>query len=108
VPFEATLVRYPGPAARVAVPVPEEHAPPAAGPFGRTPVLAVVDGVGWATSAWRDRAGGWVLPVPARVRRGEDDGDVVTVEITVDAGRTGRWCGVRAPRRRSTTGRCDR
>ena len=89
-PFEATLVRYPGPAAWVVVPLPEEHAPPAAGPFGRTPVIATVDGVRWATSAWRDRDGGWMLPVPARVRRGKDDGDVVTVEVVVDGTRTAR------------------
>ncbi len=85
--FEATLVRYPGPAAWVVAPVPEEHAPPAAGAFGRTPVVATVDGVTWSTSVWRDRAGSWMLPVPARVRRGKDDGDVVVVELVVDGGR---------------------
>jgi hypothetical protein len=90
VPFEATLVRYPGPAAWVVVPVPEERAPPTAGPFGRTPVIATVDGTTWSTSAWRDRTGGWMLPVPARIRRGKDDGDVVSVEVVVDSRRAGR------------------
>lgn len=85
--FETTLVRLPGPTAWVFAPVPDEHAPPAAGAFGRAPVLATVDGVTWATSVWRDRSGRWMLPVPARVRRGKDDGDVVTAAIEVDGSR---------------------
>ncbi len=67
--------------------VPPEHAPDTAGPFGRVPVTATVDGRTWATSVWRDRGAGWLLPVPARVRRGKDDGDVVTVEVEVDPAR---------------------
>lgn len=87
--FEAILVRFPGPAAWVVVAVPEEHAPPAAGAFGRAPVVATVDGVRWSTSVWRDREGRWMLPVPARVRRGKDDGDAVTVALVPDAARAG-------------------
>jgi hypothetical protein len=82
--FETTLRRWPGPAAWVFAPVPEEHAPTFAGPFGRVPVTATVDGQSWQTSVWRDKSAGWLLPVPARVRRGKDDGDDVLVEITVD------------------------
>ncbi|SHH15873.1 DUF1905 domain-containing protein [Geodermatophilus nigrescens] len=83
-PFETTLVRSPGSGGWVFAPVPAEHAPDSAGPFGRVPVTATVDGSTWATSVWRDRRAGWLLAVPARVRRGKDDGDVVTVEVTVD------------------------
>jgi hypothetical protein len=32
-------------------------------------------------------AAGWLLPVPAKVRLGKDDGDVVTVAVEVDFSR---------------------
>ncbi len=86
-PFDATLVRWPGAASWVFAPVPPEHAPDTAGPFGRVPVTATVDGHTWSTSVWRDRAAGWLLPVPARVRRSKDDGDVVRVVVEVDTDR---------------------
>ncbi|MFC6285707.1 DUF1905 domain-containing protein [Nocardioides sp. GCM10027113] len=85
--FTATLVRWTGEAAWVFAPVPEEHAPEQAGPFGRVPVTAVVDGRSWSTSVWRDTKAGWLLPVPARIRGGKDDGDEVTVSIEVDPSR---------------------
>ncbi|MEO6713439.1 MAG: DUF1905 domain-containing protein [Mycobacteriales bacterium] len=85
--FESTLVRWPGAASWVFARVPDEHAPDTAGPFGRVPVTATVDGVTWSTSVWRDRAEGWLLPVPATIRRGKDDGDLVTVEVEVDGSR---------------------
>jgi Domain of unknown function (DUF1905) len=47
-------------------------------------VVATVDGHTWKTSVWRDKSAGWLLPVPSKVRRGKDDGDVVLVEIAVD------------------------
>lgn len=87
VPFDATLVRWPGAGGWVFVRVPDEDAPEAAGAFGRVPVTATVDGRTWATSVWRDRAAGWLLPVPARIRGGKDDGDAVVVEVAVDHGR---------------------
>ena len=86
--FDASLVRWPGAASWVFAPVPAEQAPDTAGPFGRVPVTATVDGRTWSTSVWQDRRAGWLLPVPARVRRGKDDGDVVTVDITVDHDRS--------------------
>jgi hypothetical protein len=87
VPFDATLVRWPGAASWVFAPVPAEHAPDRAGPFGRVPVTATVDGRTWSTSVWRDTRAGWLLAVPARIRGGKDDGDVVTVEVQVDGSR---------------------
>lgn len=84
--FEATLVRWSA-GGWVFAPVPPEHAPDTAGAFGRAPVIATVDGHAWATSVWRDRAAGWLLAVPARIRSGKDHGDVVTVSIEVDLGR---------------------
>ncbi len=85
--FDATLVRWPGAASWVFAPVPDEHAPDTAGPFGRVPVTATVDGRTWATSVWRDSRAGWLLPVPARIRGGKDAVDVVTAEVTVDTSR---------------------
>ena len=82
--FVAELWRSPGPAAWVFAPVPEEHAPEEAGPFGRTPVVATVDGRTWRTSAWRGKDGRWLLPVPAGIRAGKDDGDTVTVDLVID------------------------
>jgi hypothetical protein len=67
--------------------VPESSAPEITGRFGRVPLIATVDGKHWATSVWRDKAAGWPLPVPARIRGGKDDGDSVTVAITVDVAR---------------------
>ena len=87
VPFDATLVRWPGASSWVFAPVPDEHAPERAGAFGRVPVTATVDGRTWATSVWRDHKAGWLLPVPARIRGGKDDGDAVVVEVAVDHGR---------------------
>ncbi len=49
---------------------------------GAEPVCASVDGRAWNTSVWRDRRHGCVLAVPARLRRGRAEGDVVTVTLT--------------------------
>ncbi|MBM0224960.1 MULTISPECIES: DUF1905 domain-containing protein [Micromonospora] len=87
VAFEATLVRWPGPGGWVFAPVPDEYAPPTAGPFGRVPVTATVDARTWSTSVWRDRRAGWLLAVPARIRAGKDHGDVVSAAVEVDHAR---------------------
>ena len=82
--FKAELVRWAGPSGWTFVSVPEDlvHAEP--GPFGRVPVVATVDGTEWATSVWWDtRSDGWLLAVPARVRGGKDDGDVVDVAVDI-------------------------
>jgi hypothetical protein len=85
--FETRLVRWSGPNAWVFAPVPDEEAPETAGAFGRVPVRATVDGRAWATSVWRDSRAGWLLPVPARIRQGKDDGDTVLVTVEVDISR---------------------
>jgi hypothetical protein len=36
---------------------------------------------------WHGKDGKCLLPVPAKVRRGKDDGDMVTVEVAVDGSR---------------------
>jgi hypothetical protein len=81
VPFKAKLFRYPGPGGWTFAPVPDRHAPPVTEGWGRTPVLASVDGHTWETSVWRDKKYGTLLPVPKRVRGKKDDGDLVEIEL---------------------------
>jgi hypothetical protein len=79
--FRATLFRYPGPGGWTFARIPDEHAPPSTHAWGRTPVDATVDGRSWATSVWRDRAHGTLLPVPKRLLGEKKDGDVVAVTL---------------------------
>lgn len=79
--FGAKLFRYPGPGGWTFARIPDGHAPPPSHAWGRTPVLARVDGHAWETSVWRDKKHGTLLAVPKRVRGEKGDGDVVTVEL---------------------------
>jgi len=79
--FTATLFRVPGKGGWTFAPVPERHAPPARHAWGRTPVVATVDGHRWRTSVWRERSGRTLLPVPKAVRGKKGDGDRVTVRL---------------------------
>jgi len=81
VAFRAKLFRYPGPGGWTFARIPDKHAPPASHAWGRTPVRATVDGQSWATSVWRDRAHGTLLPVPRRLLGDKGDGDTVSVTI---------------------------
>lgn len=84
-PFTSRLVRYPGKGGWTFAPIPQKLAPPVTKPWGRTPVRAVVDGVSWTTSIWRDsKTNGALLAVPARARGHKKSGDTVSVEFTFD------------------------
>lgn len=84
-PFVATLIRYPGKGGWTFAPIPKTLAPPATRPWGRTPVRAVVDGVSWETSVWRDtKTDSVLLAVPVRIRGNKGAGHRVTVEFTFD------------------------
>ena len=84
-PFVSQLFRYPGKGGWTFAPIPKRLAPPATRPWGRTPVEAVVDGVAWSTSIWRDsKSDGALLAVPARIRGQKGHGDRVTVEFTFE------------------------
>jgi hypothetical protein len=85
-PFVSRLFRYPGKGGWTFAPIPKKLAPPATRPWGGgTPVHAVVDGVVWDASIWRDSKSDGVLPpVPARIRGRKGDGGSVTVEFTFD------------------------
>jgi len=84
-PFVSKLFRYPGKGGWTFAPVPKRLAPPVTRPWGRTPVEAVVDGVAWSTSVWRDsKTDRALLAIPARVRGRKGHGDDVTVEFTFE------------------------
>jgi hypothetical protein len=79
--FRGKLFRWSGPSAWHFVVVPERHAPLATHGWGRTPVVAVVDGHEWKTSVWRGKDGRTLLAVPKRVRGTKADGDGVAVKL---------------------------
>ena len=79
--FTATLFRVPGPGGWTFAVVPERHAPPVMHAWGRTPVVATVDGHRWRTSVWRERSGRTLLPVPKAARGTKGDGDRVRVAL---------------------------
>lgn len=79
--FSGRLFRYPGKGGWHFVPVPDRLAPPVTHGWGRTPVIATVDGRQWSTSVWRGKDGRTLLAVPATVRGPKGDGDRVKVEL---------------------------
>lgn len=91
--FVATLWRHGGPAAWHFVTVPEDLADAlralhgdAEGAFGQLPVTATIGATTWRTSLFYDtKAGSFLLPVKADVRRREraGDGDEVRVGLEV-------------------------
>ncbi len=54
--------------------------------WGMIPVAARIGDTDWTTSLW-PKDGRYIVPVKAAVRKAEgvDEGDVVTVRLTVDA-----------------------
>ncbi len=81
VTFASTLFRIPGKGGWTFATVPERHAPPVKHAWGRTPVVATVDGHRWRTSVWRERSGRTLLPVPKAARGAKGDGDRVSVRL---------------------------
>ena len=79
--FTAVLFRIPGKGGWTFAPVPERSAPPVQHAWGRTPVVATVDGVRWRTSVWREKSGRTLLPVPKSVRGEKGAGDRVKVRL---------------------------
>ena len=79
--FTTTLFRVPGKGGWTFATVPERHAPPVKHAWGRTPVVATVDGRRWRTSVWREKSGRTLLPVPQTIRGTKGDGDRVSVVL---------------------------
>ena len=80
--FTAKLFKWSGASAWHFVVVPEKHAPLVTHGWGRTPVLAVVDGQEWKTSVWKEKSGRTLLAVPKNIRGTKGDGDTVRVKLT--------------------------
>lgn len=106
--FEAKLFRYPGPGGWTFARIPERHAIPATHPWGRTPVVATVDGKRWSTSVWRDKKHGTLLPVPAKIRGAKEDGDTVRVTLEPRGAVAVQMKAPRKPSARSGTRRATR
>jgi Domain of unknown function (DUF1905) len=81
VEFTSELFRVPGKGGWTFAPVPERLAPPVTEGWGRTPVVATVDGREWRTSVWRDRSGRTLLPVPKAIRGRKEHGSTVSVRL---------------------------
>lgn len=81
-PFRTTLRRIPGKGGWTYVSVPKKYAPPITRAWARTPVVANLDGMEWATSVFRSKDGKGFLPVPRRVRGDKEEGARVTVSFT--------------------------
>jgi Domain of unknown function (DUF1905) len=79
--FLATLWQHPGTGGWFFAPVPDKYAPPVTRAWGRTPVVATVDGHTWKTSVWRGKDGRTLLAVPKKVRGAKADGDRVRVRL---------------------------
>ena len=79
--FTSLLFRIPGKGGWTFATVPERHAPPGNRAWGRTSVIATVDGHRWKTSVWRERSGRTLLPVPRAARGAKGDGDRVQVRL---------------------------
>ncbi|HYN81861.1 MAG TPA: DUF1905 domain-containing protein [Gemmatimonadaceae bacterium] len=83
--FVARLLKYPGKGGWTFAPVPEKYAPRATHGWGRTPVLATVDGHSWKTSVWRGKDGRTLLAIPKRIRGEKGHGDRVRVRLEFNA-----------------------
>ncbi len=83
--FKATLFRYPGKGGWTFAIVPARYAPSSSGAWGRTSVVATVDGHTWKTSVWREKSGRTLLPIPKAIRGPKGDGDQVRVTLQFNA-----------------------
>jgi GNAT superfamily N-acetyltransferase len=81
VTFTSTLFRYPGKGGWTFAPVPPAHVLPITHGWGRTPVVATVDGHTFEGSVWREKSGRTLLAVPKAARGTKGHGDVVTVTL---------------------------
>ncbi|MFZ4619493.1 MAG: DUF1905 domain-containing protein, partial [Bacteroidota bacterium] len=62
--------------------VPKKYAPSSKLAWGRTPVIALMNGKEWCTSVWTEKSGRVLLPIPAKLRGPLGDGDTVVLELT--------------------------
>ena len=80
--FKAKLWRYPGKGGWHFVTLADKHSPPVTHGWGRTPVVATVDGREWKTSVWRGKDKRSLLAIPKAVRGIKKAGDTVAVRLS--------------------------
>jgi hypothetical protein len=85
VSFAAKLWRYPGKGGWHFVTLPDKYSPPVTHGWGRTPVVATVDGHEWKTSVWRDKKTRTLLAIPKHARGVKKAGDRVKVKLAFSA-----------------------
>ena len=79
--FRSKLMKVPTKGGWTFAEVPDHEAPPVTEGWGRTPVVATVDGKTWETSVWRGKAGITMLAVPKKIRGDKGDGDEVEISL---------------------------
>ena len=82
--FRSTLFKYPGQGGWTFAEVPKSHAPPVTEGWGRTPVVATLNGAtSWDTSVWWDtKSQKTLLPIPKKIHKGKlGPGDEVELSI---------------------------
>lgn len=65
-------------------PLPKNFIVEAVHPFGRTPVIAVLNTKDWSTSLWTDKLGDTMIAIPKKVRGNLEDGDEVEISFSYD------------------------
>lgn len=65
-------------------PLPKAFVIEAVHPFGRTPVIATLNGKEWHTSLWTEKDGNTMIAIPKKVRGHLDEGDEVEVSFIYD------------------------
>jgi len=79
--FKSKLFRFQGKGGWTFATIPKKFAPSYKLEWGRTPVNATVDGSSWKTSVWTEKTGKVLLPVPLKIRKGKEDGDLVLITL---------------------------
>jgi hypothetical protein len=65
-------------------PLPKSFIIEAVQSFGRTPVIATLNGKEWATSLWTEKSGETMIAVPKKVRGKLEEGDEVEISFIYD------------------------
>ena len=65
-------------------PLPKDFIIEAVHPFGRTPVIATINGRSWNTSLWTEKSGDTMIALPKKVRAKLEAGDEVEISFVYD------------------------
>jgi len=65
-------------------PLPKSFKIEAVQPFGRTPVVATINGKSWNTSLWTEKTGDTLIALPKKVRAKLEAGDEVKISFVYD------------------------